>query len=329
MRSAPAGSFLRLSSPLALWRAWQAHAQGKARRPAVAAFALECDATLLALHRALRSGRYQPDPYEQHILHEPKLRLICAPSVRDRVLHQAIVSELGPVFERSYIHDSYACRPGRGPLRAVIRHLGWMRRYRYRMHLDIARYFPSIHHDTLLGLLARKISDPATRALLAQLIHHGGSVYHTAAAQRVLGSPATAPGCGLPIGSGLSQWCANLYLDGLDQHARRTLKVRAWLRYMDDMTLFADDRDALERAREALRAWLWQARRLRLKPGCGRIEPTTQPCTFLGYRVSRAGLALGKAARRRMRGRLRAAAARGPEALERALVAYRTLVGFG
>lgn len=331
MRSIPAGSFERLSRLAALWRAWQCYARGKRRWPAVACFAVDADTHVLALHHELRSGAYEPGPYTQHVVRDPKTRLISAPAVRDRVLHQAVIAELAPFFERRYIHDSYACLPGRGPQRAVLRYLAWSRRYRWRLALDIRRYFPSIDHALLLDLIARPLRDGDTLALLRGLVEGGGAVYRTPLARQILAldRDPLPPGTGLPIGSSLSQWAANLYLDGLDHFVKRVLRVRAYLRYMDDAVLFADERAQLEDARAAIEAWLDTERRLALNPGRGHVVPAAEPSTYLGHRVSRAGLSPGRKVRRRLRDNVRAAAGRGPESLYQSLVSYRSIVSFG
>ncbi len=130
-------------------------------------------------------------------------------------------------------------------------------------------------------------------------------------------------GCGLPLGGYLSHWSGALYLDGLDHYVKRTLKVAAYLRYMDDFTVFGDDQPALLAVREAIREWLQRERQLALKPRHDTVQPTAQPSTFLGYRVSRSGLLPGPKAKRRLRQRLRQADALGAERLTRGLRAYR------
>lgn len=233
MRSVPSGSFERVSSLGALWRAYTLHARGKLRRPAVARFSLDADTHVLALQRALAAGTYRPGPFCQLVLRDPKTRLISVPSLRDRVVHQAVVAELDPHYRRGYIDASYACLPGRGPQRAVLRYLAWTRRFRFRLSLDIRRFFPSVDHDILLeDVVFAKLRDPRMRKLLRGLVAAGGEVYRTPLAVEVLGleRDPVAPGTGLPIGSCLSQWAANLYLDGLDQYVKRVLKVPAYLR---------------------------------------------------------------------------------------------------
>lgn len=331
MRSHAAGSFERLSDPVSLWRAWKAYARGKRRRPAVAAFDLDADLHVLDLSRDLRAGTWRPGPCRLWVVTDPKPRLVAAPTVLDRVVHQAVIAEIGPTFERSFIDHSYACRTGRGPQRAILRYLGWNRKYRYRLRLDVRRYFPSVHHDTLLALLFHRVRDPRTRDLLERLVRAGGRVYSDPLAARVLGldvHPLPA-GTGLAIGSHLSQWCGALYLDGLDHHVKRVLKVPGYLRFMDDMAFFSDDRQQLADVRAAVRAWLAERRGLELNPKQGDICPTTEPSIFLGYRVSRSGLAIGPKVKQRMRRKLRAAGTRGPLAVGRVVSSYRAVVMFG
>lgn len=332
MISVPSGSFERISSPLALWRAYTQHTRGKLRRPAVARFSLDADSAVLALARSLDAGAYWPGPFYQLVVREPKTRLISIPALRDRVLHQAIVTELDPHYRRGYIDSTYACLPGRGPQRAVLRYLDLTRRFRFRLSLDIQRYFPSVNHDILLeNVIFVKLRDVRTQALLRAQLAAGGAVYHTPLAIDVLGlrqHPVSA-GTGLAIGSCLSQWAANLYLDGLDHYVKRVLKVPAYLRYMDDFTLFADDKGFLAFARATIAGWLMQQRRLSLNPKRQHIRPATEPSTFLGYRVTRAGLKPGEKMERRLVINVRRAASEGPAALARTVRSYRALVGFG
>jgi len=104
------------------------------------------------------------------------------------------------------------------------------------------------------------------------------------------------------------------------------LKVRGYLRYMDDLALFGEDARELEDHREAIREWLRQARKLELKDRHDQVLPSTQPATCLGFRVSRAGVATGPKMKRRLRQRLRAAGSTSPTHLARSLQSYRGLL---
>lgn len=329
MQWVPAGSFARLSGAEALWRAFRVHVRGKLRRPAVARFALDGDRAVFALHRALRAGSYRPGPFWQQIVRDPKVRLISTPTLRDRVVHQAVVAELGPHYDRSAIDDSFACRLGSGQQRAALRFLAFSRRWSFRLSLDVSRYFASVDHGMLLEqVLFPRLHDAQTRTLLATLVRAGGTAYRTPMARRVLGVELPE-GTGLPIGSCLSQWAANLYLDGLDHFVKRTLKVRGYLRYMDDFSLFGDDPVQLRAAREAVVAWLRDHRRLELGRRRWHVHDTREPAEFVGCRVTRGGLLPAAKVWARMPARLREAARRGPSALARTVASYRAIVSFG
>ena len=324
MHSVPVGSFERLSGFPSLWRAWGRCRRGKSRQPRMAAFDLDADTELLRLRYALVNGRYRPAPYRIQVVQDPKTRLIAAPSIRDRVVQTALLTEIGPSYERSFIDQSYAVLQGRGPQRAALAHLGWMRRYRWRLALDIHHYFASVDQRILLDLFAHRLRDPRSLGLIEALLTVGGEVYRHPLAQRVLHPGEAHPrGRGLALGGHLSHWSGGFYLDGLDHYIKRELKCRAYLRYMDDMALFGDDRGWLCEARDAIRDWLGRERGLRLKDADAPVLSTAQPAGFLGYRVARSGLMPGAKARRRLRQRLRRAHDLPYDALVRSLAAYR------
>ncbi len=177
----------------------------------------------------------------------------------------------------------------------------------------------------LLSLFRHRLRDAQTLALLGLLLRSNSAVYQTEAAAQVLGlaHDPLPPGCGLPIGSYVSQWSGLLYFDGLDHFVKRTLKVPGYLRYMDDFSLFTDDREQLLSARTQIAEWLLRERGLTLGRKRWEVFDTRDPTRFVGYRVSRAGVAPGPKVKRRLRKRLRAAAARGTDSLARSIASYR------
>jgi hypothetical protein len=293
-------------------------------------FDLEAHRHICALQRKLEQYHYEPEPWRLRVVHDPKTRLIAAPSIRDRVLHRALIDEIGPYYERSFFEHSYTASAGRGPHRAVLCYQRWLRRFDYRLSLDIRRYFPSIHQPTLCDLLFRKLRCADTRALIEQLLQTGGEVYRTPEAQQILQLDRypLAEDCGLPLGSYLSQWCGTFYLDGLDHFVKRELKIKGFLRYMDDTALFANSRAELIAARDYIGEWLECELRLQLNPKHWHVMPTTEAGIFLGYRVSRAGISPGRKLRRRLRQQVQRAARRGAEPLSRTLQSYRGLLLF-
>ncbi len=295
-------AFDELVSPLNLWRAWRDFSRDKRRRLDVAAFTLDADVEVHALARALREGRYVPGGYRVIRVRDPKRRVVAAAPVRDRVVHHAIYRTLAPTLNRSFIDHSYACLPDRGSHRALLRFAGEMRRRRYVLQLDVRRYFYSIDRSVLRALLWRRLPEPSLRALLDRVLASGAGLYQRADIVDWLGWEGPMPdGVGLPIGNLTSQWWGNLYLDGLDHHVCRTLRVPAYQRYMDDLTLFGDDRGALLAARDQTADWLTRERRLTLKDPAARPERCDGRVRYLGYTISRGGLTLGPKARGRLR----------------------------
>ena len=330
MRTLPSGLFERLAAPDALWHAYREVRSAKRRGPVMAAYELDADRDILALSRELLAGTYRPRPWRLRLIHDSKPRLIAAPAVRDRIVHRALLAAIGPHFERRYIATHFTRGAGTGVHQAVLAFLAANRRFAFRLHLDIRRYFPSIRHPILERLLFREIRDRRVRWLIQRILRSGESVYRSELARLTLPPDLLPrpPRTGLPLGSWFSQWAGAFYLDGLDQLVKRELKLPGYLRYMDDFVLFADDADTLGAARTAIADWLARERALALNPLHDRIERAADPAVFLGYRVSRAGTGPSRRLRRRLRARIRAAAGHGPEALRRTLVSYRGLLSF-
>jgi retron-type reverse transcriptase len=263
-------------------------AAGKRRRPAVERFAANLDGELNDLVRELAGGSWQPGIYERFTVRDPKVRVIHAAPFRDRVVHHAIMNVAGPCFEHGAVAHSYACRQGRGNLAAVYHAARCTRSHRFFLKLDIRRYFDSIHHDTLRELFRRRFKDGAFLRLL----------------DRVLDSFHVTAGRGIPIGSLTSQYFANLYLDAMDHWIMEGLGCPAYARYMDDFVLWHDDEGVLQRWLGEITAWLAAERRLELKsaPHPARCR---EGVPFLGYRITPAGVLLGRRARRRFSSTLR------------------------
>ena len=321
--------FAEIVDPLNVWRAWRDMAAGKRLRPAVAAFELDAPGSVVRLAAELADGTYLPGPYQILRVTDPKPRIIAAAPVRDRVVHHAVHRILSPLLDRSFVDQSYACLPGRGPHRALLRFRQGLRRHRFVLQLDVRRYFPSIDRGTLYALLCRKLPEEPLRGLLATILDSGAGLYQRGDVVQFLGwdSPGST-GRGLPIGNLTSQWWGNLYLDGADHYLRRTLRVPHYQRYMDDMALFGDDAGELLADRDALAAWLAAHRGLALKNPDANPAATRGRHLHLGALVSRAGIEPGPRLRRRVAEAVVRHRDR-PSALGRALASLRSTWMFG
>jgi len=239
-------------------------------------FTHDLEPRLWAMRRALLAGPYPWGEYRQFWIRDPKPRLIRAAPFADRVLHHAIVDVLDPILRRGFIADSYACLPDRGVHRAVARFVQFARERRgagYVLQCDIKSYFASVDHQVLNALLARRVADRRLLELLRSLIEHG----------------AEAPGIGMPIGNLTSQMFANLYLDRLDHFVREDLRVRHYLRYMDDFILLVGSRDEAWARLGDIETFVRERLRLRLNPRRVVVAPLASPVDVLGYVQGRDG----------------------------------------
>ena len=205
--------YTQLTSWDNLLLAYRKAAKGKRGHPNVAAFEYYLEDNLLALQRELYAFTYRPGPYASFTIHEPKRRLISAAPFRDRVVHHALCNIIEPLFERTFIGDSYANRAGKGTHRALDRAQQFARRYRYVLQCDVEQFFPAIDHAILRRILARKIGDERALWLCEQILQSGVGVL--AEAYRMTYFPgddifAVERPRGLPIGNLTSQFWGNV-----------------------------------------------------------------------------------------------------------------------
>jgi len=225
--------------------------RGKRAKRACFGFERRLGSNLSALHAELHSGVYCPQPYYTFHVKEPKPRLIHAPAFRDVVVQHAIYNRIYPIFDRTFVDTSFACRKGKGTHRCADYVQQAMRQYgddRYSLHLDVRRFFYTIDRDILGELIARKIKDRRLLDLMALYGDHGEPL-------------------GIPIGNLLSQLYALIYLNPADHFAKRTLKVRHYARYVDDMVMIGLTREQAFDHRDAMREYLAQTLRLSLSQG--------------------------------------------------------------
>jgi len=268
-----------------LFLAYRKARKGKRSKAQVATFEFSQEEELLRLRDELASGTWQPGPYYSFYIHDPKRRLISAAPFRDRVVHHALCIIIEPAWERSFIFDSYANRIGKGTHRAILRCQQFTHRYRYGLQCDVEQFFPGIDHAVLRAILASKIDDPQILALVDRIPESGRDVLSDEYAMHWFAGDdlfAALRPRGLPIGNLTSQLWANSYLNSFDHFVKRGLRCPAYLRYVDDFLLFADDKATL---------WSWLAaivdrlERLRLTLHPPQVYPVKTGVPFLGFRI--------------------------------------------
>jgi retron-type reverse transcriptase len=268
-----------------LFQAAKQAQQGKRFRANVLAFNHRLEQELFTLQRELLSHSYQPGRYRTFEIQDPKPRLISAAPYRDRVVHHALCNVIVPLLERTLIGETYANRRGYGTHRALRQFTGWARSHRYCLQCDIQKYFPSIDHEILKGLIHQRIKCRDTLWLIDRIID--ASNEQIPVIEYFPGDDLLTPiqrRKGLPIGNLTSQFFANLYLNPFDHFVKRQLKLRHYLRYVDDFAAFSDDREELAAARAAMEAFLGTLR-LKMHPIKSQLFETRHGANFVGFRV--------------------------------------------
>lgn len=279
--------FPQLTALETLYTAFRKARRGKRHRPEVAEFEYDLEDNLLRLQEDLAASTYRPGSYHHFYVRERKLRLISAAPFRDRVVHHALCAVTDPIWEARFIHDTYACRPGKGTHRAVDRAQHFARGRRYVLQGDVHQFFPAIDLAILRHMLARRIADPDVLWLIDLILNGGAGVLAPMYTMEWFPGDDLLAACrprGLPVGNLTSQTWANLYLDSLDQFVKRELKCQAYLRYCDDFLLFHDDKAQLQAWKEAIAKHL-AGLRLTLNWRRSTVYPVSTGIPFLGYRV--------------------------------------------
>lgn len=290
-----------------LWNAYRQCRRTKRGTLNALAFEVDAEAGLFSLQDELRSHRYRPGTSICFVSDGAKPREVFAADFGDRIVHHLLLGRIEPAFERRFIHDSYACRRGKGVLAASDRLTEFLRsatanrrRGAWALQLDVASFFPSIHKETLYRILCAQVADPELRWLTATILFHDPTkdfVFHKG--PRFVPPPTSAAYpvearkslfgrsglTGLPIGNLTSQFWANCYLNELDQFVKRGLGCRYYLRYVDDMVLLAPDPETLFRWRDAIREFASSRLYLQLRRDGDEPFPVSRGIDFAGWKT--------------------------------------------
>lgn len=244
--------------------------KGKTLKPYVVEFEKDLQNNLHQLERELRNETYKPRPLKSFILRDPKTRKISVSDFRDRVVHHALCNLLIPIYEKVFIHDSYANRIGKGTLAAIKRYDYFKRKTRYVFKADLKHYFETVNHGLLLRILSKKIQDRKVLNLIRKIL----SNYN-----------AKTAGKGMPLGNLTSQFFANVYLNEMDYFIKQELRVEYYVRYVDDFVIFDKSKERLENCKEQINTFLQKRLALQLHPHKSKIISLQGGVGFLGLKI--------------------------------------------
>ncbi len=270
-----------------LYLAWIKSKRGKPKKADVIGFEKNIDSNLKTLQGQLLSGAVETGNYHYFTIIDPKVRKICAASFPERVLHHAIMNICDSVFEKHLISDTYATRKNKGTYAALNRARHFSIKYKFFVKLDIRKYFDSIHHHILKNQLTNMFKDQQLLLIFDKIIN----------------SYDVEKNKGVPIGNLTSQYFANHYLSVADHFAKEKLQITGYVRYMDDMLLFGNDKSELLTKMNEFIDFVQTKLKLNFKPIVH--GNTLAGIPFLGYRLFPFTIKLNQRSKQRFKSKLR------------------------
>lgn len=258
--------------------AWDEFKKGKRNKSDVQQFELKLEDNLFELHQDLKTKKYKHCEYIGFFINDPKKRHIHKAEVRDRIVHHAIHRILYPIYDPTFIFDSYSSRQDKGTHKAVIK-LDKMLRQINQTHgnclvlkCDIKKFFPTVDHKILVKIISKKILDKDALWLIKKIIKSFESEFTTKRDKK-----------GVPIGNLTSQILVNIYMNELDQFIKQTLKIKYYVRYADDFIIAHHDKSYLDNILVKIERFLKNELKMFLHPDKVSIRKYHQGIDYLGY----------------------------------------------
>lgn len=256
-----------------LYNAYYRICKCKRNKKYILKYAVDLEIGLNMLLQELKDNKYKLGNYHEFTIYEPKERLIKAFPFRDRIVHQWYIEEfIKPYIIPRFIIDSYSCIEGRGSHKGVNKLQKYMRSMYlknndyYVLKCDISKYFYSIDRDILFDIISKYFSDKKLLNLTKIIIYDNSNEL------------------GIPIGNYTSQYFANIYLNELDYFVKEELKVKYYIRYMDDFVMLLDNKNECIRVMREINDFLNDRLHLKLNKK-SKYFHNKYGINFLGYRI--------------------------------------------
>ena len=257
-----------------LYHAYFRICKNKRNKKDILNYYIDLETNLINLLNELKSNTYTPGKYSEFIIYEPKRRIIKSLPLKDRIVHQWYIEEfIKPYIIKRFIPDTYACIEGRGVHKALEKLEYYMRIMNrnnsnyYILKCDIKNYFYSINKNILYNIMTKYITDKKLLNLTKIIIYSNDNNK-----------------LGIPIGNYTSQYYANIYLHELDRYVKEELKIKYYIRYMDDFVILLDSREIAKDVINKIKIFLHNKLELELNKKSNYF-PNRLGIDFCGYRI--------------------------------------------
>lgn len=274
-------------------KAYERASKNKHKCKEVITYELDLASNIIDTLKQLYAGVYKVGNYRQFRIYEPKERIIQSLPFRDRIVQQWYVEEfIKPIFVPKFIQNTYACLENRGVHKAVKKLNKYMYEYNkinsdfYVLKCDVSKFFYSINKQRLYEILNRYVKDKAFMKLTKDLIYHDRNEV------------------GIPIGNYTSQYFANIYLNELDHFVKEKLKIKYYVRYMDDFVLLLEDRNQCRVILEEIKEFLDKNLGLKLNKKTNYFR-NSQGVNFCGYKIFKTHIMLKKENKKKIKNKIK------------------------